>query len=136
MKKFTYYFLSFTWGLPLTFVGLLTAGVLLLLGQKPKKFHWAYYFELGKNWGGIDLGIIFICCKTLNEQEKAHEFGHSVQNCRFGLFMPFLVAFPSLFRYWYRTLRTALHRPCKTKYDAAWFEKQATRLGMQYIRNS
>jgi hypothetical protein len=38
MKKFLFYLLSFTWGLPMTLVGCVVSFILLSLGYKPKKY--------------------------------------------------------------------------------------------------
>lgn len=124
MKKTTFYILSFTWGLPLTLVGLLVAAVLRIAGKRPKRWGYCYYFEVGKGWGGLELGLIFLTDSTPFEHTKCHEHGHAIQNCFFGPFMPFIVSIPSAIRYWWRHFTKAT-----TPYDAIWFEGQATRLG-------
>lgn len=133
LSKRAFYILSFTWGLPLVLAGLTIAAVLILLGKKPKKYGWCWYFELGENWGGCELGLIFITCRQGGEHIKAHEFGHAIQNCRYGFLMPFLVNMPSTLRYWQRRIFTALGLKLKTDYDDIWFEGQATQLGKAYI---
>ncbi len=65
-----------------------------------------------------------------------HEFGHSIQNCYWGILFPFLIAIPSALRYWYRTL--TVHCGIKKiqdlpAYHAIWFEAQADRLGTESI---
>lgn len=135
-NKFLFYFLSFTWGLPMTLIGCLAAAILLAIGYKPKKWGYCYYFEVGENWGGVELGFIFITNKNPSEHIKSHECGHGLQNCMFGFLMPFVVCIPSATRYWYREY---LVRSGKKKYselpdyDAAWFEYQATTLGTKFI---
>ena len=62
-NKCLFYLLSFTWGLPLTLVGCVVAIVLLITGHKPKKWGYCYYFEIGKNWGGLELGPFFLVNK-------------------------------------------------------------------------
>lgn len=134
LQKFIFYFLSFTWGIVLTLAGLLVAGVLLLAGKKPKKHGWCYYFEVGENWGGLELGVIFLTDKTQVESTKHHEFGHAIQNCIWGPLMPFVINIPSAIRYWYRELK--YHRKFKfppTEYDDIWFEGQATRWGRKLM---
>ena len=84
ISKKLYYFLSFTWGLPLTLVGCIVALVLLCLGYRPEKFCYCWHFKVGKNWGGLELGIIFITDDTSTLHIKCHEFGHGLQNCYWG----------------------------------------------------
>lgn len=134
MKKSTFYILSFTWGLPLTLAGLTVAAVLLCTGKKPKKWGACYYFEIGEHWGGLELGIIFLTNKNPTTYIKNHEHGHAIQNCFFGLFMPFVVCIPSIVRYWYRNIRTRLKLANKAAYDDIWFEASATALGNKYIK--
>lgn len=134
MSKFKFYFLSFTWGLPVTLAGCLVALVLRLCGLKPKKWGYCYYFELGSGRSGADLGIFFIKGKPESLYLKNHELGHAVQNCYFGFLMPFIVNLPSTLRFWYRAIVKSLAPKKKLKpYDSAWFEGQATRLGAQMI---
>lgn len=66
----------------------------------------------------------------------AHECGHGIQNIIFGPLFPFLVAIPSVIRYWYREViwRKDRERYFQLpKYDDIWFEGQATRWGDKYI---
>lgn len=131
--KSLYYFLNLTWGVIMTFIGGVAVIVLLILGKKPKRYHGAIYFEVGKGWGGVELGLFFVCAENSGESVKSHEFGHSLQNCIYGPLMPFLVSIPSAIRYWYREFkyhRKGLNPP--TKYDDAWFEGQATEWGKNY----
>lgn len=134
MKRIIFYFLNLTWGLPLNIVGFIVALVLLCAGKKPKRWGDCFYFEVGENWGGVELGIIFLTDKTSNEHTRNHEHGHAIQNCFFGVFMPFIVNIPSAIRYWYRRIREEKGLPNKTDYDDIWFEGQATRLGTAYVR--
>ncbi len=134
MNKRTFYFLSFTWGIPMTLFGLLVALVLLCCGKKPKRCGWCWYFEIGEGWGGIELGAFFLVSKTATDHTRYHEHGHAIQNCYWGLLMPFVIGIPSMIRYWYRELR--YHRKGKyppTDYDSIWFERQATLLGAEYV---
>lgn len=133
MNKRDFYTLSFTWGLPLTIIGLIVAFILICTGKKPKKWGWCYYFEIGKSWGGLEIGIIFLTDTTPTNRTRNHEHGHAIQNCKYGLIMPFL-SLSSAARYWYRELR--YHRKGltpPTAYDDYWFEGDATRLGTELI---
>jgi hypothetical protein len=133
MTKTKFYLLSFTWGLPLTLIGLLVALVLLSTGHKPKKWGLCWYFEIGKGWGGLELGVVFLTSKTATEHTKNHELGHAIQNTKYGFAMPFIVCVPSAVRYWVRKFQYAIGKPPKTKYDDIWFEGEATALGNAYM---
>ena len=134
-KKF--YLLSWTWGLPLNLLGGLVALCLLLLGYSPKRWDYCYYFEIGHNWGGTELGMFFLTQKGSHPLIKCHEQGHGIQNCYWGFLMPFVVSIPSAIRYWYRMIISWLDKERYRKlapYDKAWFEGQATRLGLELHR--
>lgn len=133
MNKKTFYILSFTWGLPLTLVGLIVAAVLRCVGCKPTKWGGCYYFEVGKDWGGVNLGVVFVTSKNPSTHTRNHEHGHAIQNCYLGVFMPFVVCIPSAVRYWYRRVKTKLGRKNKTCYYSIWFERTASDLGNKYV---
>lgn len=133
MSKKTYYTMSFTWGLPMTILGLLTAAVLIVLGHKPKRFGWAWYFEIGNHRDGFSLGFIFFCGKKSSNVTKAHEYGHSIQNCKYGLIMPFFTI-ASAVRYWYYTVVEDWLGGKLPDYELSWrFESNATKLGIKYL---
>ena len=132
IPKFIFYFLTFTWGLPFTLIGCLTALYLRINGYKSQKYGYCFCFELGENWGGINLGLFFIVNKGGTSAIKNHEHGHAVQNCYLGPFMIFAVALPSLIRSRYRAYLINKKRVKESSlppYDSIWFEGQATRLG-------
>ena len=136
MKRWQFYLLSFTWGLPLTLIGCLVALVLVVAGYKPGRFGWCLVFEIGEVWGGLELGVVFLKCRESGYHLMCHEHGHAFQNTLFGVFMPFIVSIPSAVRYWYREY---LHRVKCVKYsempdyDSVWFEGQATRIGKAFM---
>lgn len=129
MLEILFYILSLTWGLPLTLVGAGVALVLTLKGYKPKIYGYCIFYEVGENWGGLNLGLFCFTCKNAGKRTKNHEFGHAIQNCIYGIFTPFIVTIPSVIRYWYRVIREYKGLPNPTPYDAIWFEKQATEWG-------
>ena len=134
-----YYFLSITWGLPLTLIGALISLTLIIAGYKPRRWGGCIYFNVGERWGGCELGLFFLTDKSDDEQIKNHEFGHSIQNCYLGVIMPFVVSIPSAVRYWYREIRERTGLKNNTSYDSIWFERWATRLGnknIKYWRNT
>ena len=131
-----FYLLSFTWGLPFTLLGCLSALVLRLRGYRPKKWGYCYYFEIGTRWGGCNLGIFFLKDSLNSTSLKNHEHGHAVLNCYFGPMMIPLIALPSLFRSRYRDYvikRKKADPHTLPPYDSIWFEKQATYWGNQII---
>lgn len=121
----------------MSLIGAMASLVLLIIGYKPKKFYHIIYFEVGEDWGGLELGCFFICNKNSNLHIKQHEAGHGIQNIIFGPIMPFLICIPSAIRYWYREIQV---RTGKKKYyelpdyDSIWFEGQATRFGEKYYK--
>ena len=132
-SKVLFYLLNLTWGLPLNIGGFFVALGLLLTGHKPHRWGPCIYFEVGKNWGGCEWGMVFVTDKTSGERIRNHEMGHALQNCYFGPLMPFLICLPSTLRYWFRRIREELLKiPPKKSYDSIWFEGQATRLGYAY----
>jgi len=133
INKTLYFLLSFTWGLPMTLIGCIAAVAMIITGHKPKRFGWAIYFEIGKGWGGVNLGPVFICNRDSSDNLKAHEFGHSIQNCYFGPLMIFIVAIPSATRYWIREWKKSRGVKNLPPYDSIWFEGQATELGERFI---
>lgn len=132
MNKRLYYILSFTWGLPLTFIGVLFAFALNAMGYRPQRFVWGWCFEVGHGWGGVNLGAFSFCEVGAHDYVKCHEFGHSLQNCLWGFLTPFAVHLPSMARVCVREWKTA-HGRAVGDYDAVWFEGQATRWGLKYF---
>ena len=135
MNIMIFYILSFTWGLPITLAGSLAVLFLILTGNKPKgKYGYCVRFEVGDTWGGLNLGPFIITCKNFDDSLLNHEHGHAIQNCWFGLLMPFIITIPSAIRYWYREVKFYKKglRPI-TAYDSIWFEGQATRVGTKFM---
>ena len=133
MTKKQFYILNLTWGILLNIVGGIVALVLIIAGHKPKKSGLVWCFEIGENWGGLELGLVILVDKGGSKHTKIHEFGHAIQNAKYGLAMPFIVCIPSAVRYWIREFQYRSGNPPKTDYDAIWFEKEATELGAQYV---
>lgn len=134
MKKTLLWLLSLTWGLPMTLIGAVCALALLLTGRRPKSFHGFVVFEAGHGWGGFNAGpFIFVSERTVRATLQ-HEAGHGLQNVILGPLMPFVVAVPSVVRYWFRRFSFVhgaghLLKP----YDAIWFEGWATALGEKHF---
>lgn len=103
--------------------------VILKVFVKPKDYKGICpYFEIGKSWGGLEMGWFFICSKNASEETKMHEVGHSLQNATFGGFKMLGLSIISACRYWKRVLFGA-----KTAYDSWWFEGDASKIGKKYI---
>lgn len=131
-----YYILNLTWGIIMTIIGLLVSLVLLICGKKPHKYHGSWYFEIGQYWGGLELGMNFVCSKDCYDSLWYHELGHTYQNAILGPLFPFLVGIPSAIRYWYREYRYHVHKSAGLKpYDAIWFENSATNIGHQVTKD-
>ena len=132
LSKKQFYLLSFTWGLPTTLAGCLTAAVLRVTGHKSKPFGWCRHFEVGHRWGGCSMGPFFFKQREESRHICIHEAGHAIQNCYFGPLMPFLISIPSSIRYRVHRIKGKRGLPLPP-YDSIWFEGQATRLGRQYF---
>ena len=132
MSNREFYLRNFTWGLPVNLGGAVLALVALATGHKPKKFGQCVQFNVGKNWGGGSLGVFMFTGSETSDELKAHEHGHGIQNAYYGPLMPFVVNVPSSARFWFRKIRGKLNPQTKMKpYDSAWFEAEATKLGME-----
>ena len=106
INKPLYYILNCTWGCIMTFIGAVVAFALLCVGKKPQKHAGCTYFNVGKSWGGMELGCFFLTDSHDSQHTKNHEFGHSLQNCLWGPLFPFVVCIPSAIRYWLREFKT------------------------------
>lgn len=135
MSRKGYYALSFTWGIIMTAIGMLVAGVLRLAGKKPTKEGPCWCFVVGKNWGGVSLGPVMLMSPANYAAGRTvkHEFGHSLQNCIWGPLFPFVIAIPSAARYWVREFQYNKGTPPTMDYDAIWFEGQATEWGNKHF---
>ena len=133
LSKRAFYILSWTWGLPMTLIGAIAVLILKLSGKEVKRWGYCYYVEVGKHWGGVNLGMFFMVNTNPATHAKNHEHGHAIQNCYWGWLMPFVICIPSVTRYWYRLIRHKLGYKVTTDYDDIWFEREATELGDYYL---
>lgn len=133
-QKTAYYLLQFTWGILMNLFGLIGAVAMIATGHKPQKHGGAIMFVTKKkNWGGLSLGMFSFVCANAPERTKNHEFGHSLQNCKWGPAFPFVIAIPSFLRYWKFMIRLYSGKKLTESYHSIWFEKQANDLGADYI---
>ena len=129
-----FYFLSFTVGLPMSFLGAILAFFVLITGHKPTVYHNCICFRCRKK-DGCSLGCFMFVGRFSSEELLMHELGHAIQNCLYGPLMPFLVGIPSSTRYHYRNFKQkVLHKKLTTRYDSVWFEAEATALGKDYVK--
>lgn len=131
MKVFVYWFVQFTWGSFLTIPGSILFILLTLTGHQPRLFGYSLYVEIGKHWGGLNLGAFFFVQKGASQALKSHEYGHAWQNLWLGPLMPFLITIPSAIRYHYWNYKKRKGYPLPP-YDAFWCEKWATELGAKF----
>jgi len=136
ISKHKFYILSFTYGLPMSIVGLIIfAFCKFVLRKKIKKYGYAYYAEVGKGNKGCEFGWFFVVGNGASDFTKTHELGHTYQNaCIWGWLMLPVVGLPSFLRFWYRTILTAFGYRHKTGYYDIWFERQANELGELAIK--
>lgn len=106
LKSIGFWFLSFTWGIIMTALGLLITVVLIVIGKQPKTFHRYVRIEIGKSWGGFNMGSFIVTSENPTLYTKQHEAGHGIQNIMWGPLMPFVISIPSAIRYWFREQRT------------------------------
>ena len=131
-KRWLYYLLSFTWGLPMNIIGAIVAGVLVCFRRRPVKYGWCLCFELPVNFG-MELGIFFIAPVNGSEHTKKHELGHSIQNIYLGPLSVGVVSIPSAVRFWVREWKRRKGIELTTGYDDIWFEGQATSCGSLFM---
>lgn len=136
-QRWLYYLLLFTWGIIMAIVAGLVAGVLAFVNLFTKNMEFKKYkgvleIRFLKNWGGMDLGLVYVRDITSAESVSNHEVGHSYEIPWMGPLFPFAVAIPSAIRWWIRRLQpNKQHKP----YDSAWFESAASECGEYAAKN-
>lgn len=135
MTKKKYYLIQWTWGFIMNFIGLFPLLWAVINKWPITKYRNAIMIEAPTSFGGVNFGSIFIIGKGC-QKSAPHEYGHGLQNLKWGPLMPFVISIPSAVRYWYRRLRyTNKGLPAPTNYDSIWFEGQATELGKRAASN-
>ncbi len=100
-KKFLFYFVQWTWGLPVNLIG----GIVFLictkiLGRRYQKFGYARITYLPWKQGGLSLGL-FIFMRDQHPNKKwtyntrIHEYGHTWQCLLLGPLYYIVIALPS-----------------------------------------
>ena len=138
MKKFLYYLIQWTWGLPMSLIGLFVFLICKICHCRHYWYRNAICIVLPNNFDGLELGMFFIRGKW-STGVCVHEYGHSIQNLWWGPLFLFVIFLPSACWYWYRRLYMKLRFPHTRKplppYDTPWFERQATELGRKANKN-
>lgn len=133
-----YYLLNYTWGILITLTGYVFR-IFIKIFLKNKivdkgVFGPCHYTQFGNNWGGVSLGRNFFLADKMGKNwtlhTKQHELGHTFQNAILGPLFIFLVAIPSVFRYW-----LSINSKLKCDYDQVWFEGSATDIGITYYKD-
>lgn len=110
IKGILYWVWSLTWGGLMTWIGLIIGLILTITGHKPHRFHYNIYWKVGKSWGGLEFGGVFLIDEYNGLHTRQHEAGHGIQNLIFGPLFPFFVGIPSALRYWFREMKTKKSR--------------------------
>ncbi len=134
MKKFLFYLIQFTWGLPQNILGLL----IMLINIKCRK-------EMFRNslltyWnvrGGMSLGM-FIFLNDDSEDKrmefyKLHEYGHSIQSLILGPLYLFIIGIPS-FLWANNRFLVKRRRNTGKSYYSFYTERWANRIFEHYIK--
>lgn len=130
--KILYYVLNCTWGCIMVIIGAIAALYLKCRRYNSTVYGGCRHFVVGKDWGGVSLGLIIITDDTTSVSAMNHEFGHSIQNAIYGILFPFIVAIPSAIRSIYRR-QASKKGATLPPYDSVWFEGQATKWGTKGI---
>lgn len=102
IKAFLFYFVQFTWGLPVNLVGgLVFLIVAVCKKRKWQRFGYGYIAYLPWKGGGLSLGIfIFMKANHPNPEwtynTRIHEYGHTWQCLLLGPLYYLVVALPSV----------------------------------------
>lgn len=128
MKK--YYLIQWTWGILVNIVGGIIYFILTKIGNyRTYKYRNMYCVVLPWNISGMNLGMFTVHGESCPKSIISHEYGHSIQNLKWGILTPFIISIPSFIRCCYREVLKSLNHPPKTNYYNIWFEANATELG-------
>ena len=87
LKKWQFYLLSFTWGLPLSLAGVLVCGVLVLCGYHVKRYGLLYYIAIGESWGGLELGWFFLVSVPERKRYGSTSWGTAIRTPAYSDFL-------------------------------------------------
>ena len=133
MKK--YLLLQWTWGILGNIIGGIVFIFCLFLTCPIKMYHNAIDITVPWNGAAATLGMFIFRGADCNSI-MPHEYGHTLQNIKYGPVSLFIVQIPSVIRFWYREkMYHAKGIQPPTAYDDAWFEGEATKLGTAAIND-
>ena len=99
--KAIYYIIQWTWGIIMTFIGFVVFCISKIFKKETYKYRNNICIVSKKLAGGVDLGMFFMRGEN-DENICPHEDGHGIQNLWWGPLFPFVIAIPSMIRYWLR----------------------------------
>ena len=130
-------FIRFIWELPQNILGVIVWLFLIRQITKTEFMHRRYFFHipnfgisLGRFifWSGSNNAIILI-----NSNNKAHEFGHSIQSMYFGPLYLVFIGLPSIARVIYGSIYFKIHKRKWQNYYEGYPENWADKLGLKYF---
>lgn len=96
--KFMFYFVQWTWGLPVNLIGLIVYAC-VYKKCRHEKFKNAYISYVKWNQGGLSLGLFIFMADEKPEawtrNTRIHEYGHTIQCLLLGPLYWFVIAAPS-----------------------------------------
>ncbi len=100
MKKILFYFVQWTWGLPVNIFGLIFYLICKAKGLSSERFGYAFITFVPWNAGGLSLGLFIFMKKDhpnkdWNYNTKIHEYGHTWQALLLGPLYWIVVGIPS-----------------------------------------
>lgn len=96
--RFLFYFVQWTWGLPVNLIGLI---VYLCLYKKCRheRFNNAFISYIPWKQGGLSMGLFIFIADNRSElwtkNTRIHEYGHTIQCLLLGGFYWFVIGIPS-----------------------------------------
>ena len=135
MKRFFWYLLQFTWGLPQNLGGLLW--FLFYLRRPHSLWNGSVVTRIHRKRfsGGFTLGIFIFLTEPLSEESehdlRIHEYGHTVQSLYLGPLWSLCIGLPSML--WcnlppFQRLRRKRHIPYSALYCEGWADQLGQRV--------
>lgn len=143
MKRFFWYLLQFTWGLPQNLGGMLW--FLFYLRKPHDLWHGSVVTRIRRRRfsGGFTLGIFIFLTEPLGEEAehdlRIHEYGHTVQSLYLGPLWSLVIGLPSML--WcnlppFQKLRRQRDIPYSALYCEGWADRLGQRvLGERFMRS-
>ena len=134
LKYILFYIVQWTWGILMNIVGLFCLLFAWITGEKIRRCGpYIYMYSKYCKGGSFSVGM-FVVLSYYGDSSMPHEMGHGIQNMIFGPLMPFIVAIPSVIRFWYREYKIRKGQGAQLPpYDSIWYERTATQWGTKYF---